>query len=83
VILAWHQQISGDIVVMNKPNWRPTDHRGHMTPMRRSRRTGRAGSNLASTATPKLRTSRAPLRSFSTCGHRTAARDGVLCEVMN
>jgi predicted AlkP superfamily pyrophosphatase or phosphodiesterase len=21
VILAWHQQISGDIVVMNKPNW--------------------------------------------------------------
>jgi hypothetical protein len=21
VILAWHQQISGDIVIMNKPNW--------------------------------------------------------------
>jgi hypothetical protein len=21
VTLAWHQQISGDIVVMNKPNW--------------------------------------------------------------
>src|SRR6266545_5740880 len=21
VVLAWHQQISGDIVVMNKPNW--------------------------------------------------------------
>ena len=21
VILAWHQKISGDIVIMNKPNW--------------------------------------------------------------
>jgi hypothetical protein len=62
VILAWHQQISGDIVVMNKPNWylfaKPSTYAStHGSPWSC---TGRIGSNPANTATPKSSTSREP-----------------------
>ena len=63
VILAWHQKISGDIVIMNKPNWylfgrrtptpQLTDRHGRMTPTCRWPCTAQIGSSPASTAIPK------------------------------